>query len=158
MIPPISKQSNERGRPKGRAPGTSNKSKKSRGPLGELVRKYRLEKQMGLAEVSKACQCSVQFISNIEHGRAPLPWDKAQRLCKVLNIPQGELEAANLATRSDFQSFLGKRSKSENWQSVASWMSLAKVDADLRALLELYESMDPSERKQLVKRCQPTLG
>src|SRR6476620_743380 len=96
----------KRGRPKGRS-----RDNRSFGPLGDLIRKHRLEKRLGLLDVAKACQCSVQFISNIEHGRAPLHWDKVGQLATFLKIPLEELQAANLAIRSDFKSFV-KVSKS----------------------------------------------
>src|SRR4051794_32170786 len=92
----------KRGRPKGRS-----SDHRSFGPLGDLVRKHRLEKGQGLAEVARACDCSVQFISNIEHGRAPLPWNKASQLANALKIPAEELQAANLSIRSDFKHFVG---------------------------------------------------
>ena len=89
-----------RGRPKG-----SLSDRKSYGPLADLLRHHRTLKRMGLAEVAAACKCSVQFISNIEHGRAPLPWDKAEQIARVLGIQLEDLRAANLASRSDFRVF-----------------------------------------------------
>src|SRR3712207_3123428 len=91
----------KRGRPKGRS-----SDNRSFGPLGDLIRAHRLNKGLGLLDVAKACGCSVQFVSNIEHGRAPLPWDKVPLLASVLKIPVEELQAANLAIRSDFKSFV----------------------------------------------------
>src|SRR5579872_5401960 len=95
-------QSMKRGRPKGRS-----RDNRSFGPLGDLIRSHRLARGLGLLEVAKACQCSVQFVSNIEHGRAPLPWEKVPQLAAVLKIQAEELQAANLAIRSDFKSFVG---------------------------------------------------
>jgi transcriptional regulator with XRE-family HTH domain len=91
----------KRGRPKGKS-----SDKRSFGPLGDLIRKKRLERNLGLLDVAKAVKCSVQFISNIEHGRAPLPWDKAERLSSYLELPMDELQAANLSIRADFKSFM----------------------------------------------------
>src|SRR6476469_3656118 len=91
----------KRGRPKGRS-----RDNRSFGPLGDLIRKHRLDKGLGLSDVAKACECSVQFISNIEHGRAPLPWEKASQLASVLKVPVEDLQVANLAIRSDFKSFV----------------------------------------------------
>src|ERR1700738_1715246 len=98
----------KRGRPKGRSSDS-----RSFGPLGDLIRSARLVKGLGLLDVAKACGCSVQFVSNIEHGRAPLPWDKVSQLAAVLKISVDELQAANLAIRSDFKSFVtvGKGNK-----------------------------------------------
>lgn len=144
-----------RGRPKGLS-----KDKKSYGPLGDIIRKYRMEKKMGLADVAKACKCSVQFISNIEHGRAPLPWDKAQLLAQVLGIPSSELHAANMAIRSDFKSFIGTSSKNKksvkksvtalkSLQETASLVALTAKDAQLKDLIELYTAASASNRKKI---------
>lgn len=156
----------KRGRPKARL-----RDQKSYGPLGDLIRKYRMEHKMGLLEVSRACRCSVQFISNIEHGRAPLPWDKAEQLARVLKIPFSELQAANLAIRSDFQSFLvssrgsskkitkgsrkpllGKVKKSDTalkgLQDAASLVALTSKDPQLREILEKYHSASNGDRKR----------
>src|SRR4051812_32899304 len=91
----------KRGRPKGRS-----SDNRSFGPLGDLIRKHRLNKELGLLDVAKACHCSVQFVSNIEHGRAPLPWDKVNQFANVLDISVESLQIANLAMRSDFKSFM----------------------------------------------------
>src|SRR5215210_8199584 len=112
----------KRGRPKGRS-----RDNRSFGPLGDLIRKHRLEKRLGLLDVAKACQCSVQFISNIEHGRAPLPWNKVDQLASFLKIPVEELQAANLAIRSDFKSFVtnnkGKKGKRVATPAILSGMT-----------------------------------
>jgi transcriptional regulator with XRE-family HTH domain len=104
----------KRGRPKGR----SNDSR-SFGPLGDLIRQHRLAKGLGLAEVAQACGCSVQFISNIEHGRAPLPWEKAPLLAECLGVSLDSLQAANLSIRSDFKSFLGAQVEPEKSPNTA---------------------------------------
>src|ERR1700691_2799165 len=91
----------KRGRPKGRS-----RDNRSFGPLGDLIRSHRLQKGLGLLDVAKACQCSVQFVSNIEHGRAPLPWDKVEMLATALKISLEDLQVANLAICSDFKSFV----------------------------------------------------
>jgi transcriptional regulator with XRE-family HTH domain len=99
----------KRGRPKGR----SNDSR-SFGPLGDLIRRHRLEKSLGLLDVANSCNCSVQFISNIEHGRAPLPWEKAPLLAACLGISLETLQAANLSVRSDFKSFVSNAGEGAN--------------------------------------------
>lgn len=156
----------KRGRPKGRSRDT-----RSFGPLGDLIRKSRLEKQLGLAEVAAACECSVQFISNIEHGRAPLPWDKVECLSSFLKIPVEQLHAANLAIRSDFKSFAniagglgsgaaarsgGSRSRSKALapaalQGVTGAMAFTVKDPQLRELLERYRQASSASRKKFVK-------
>lgn len=104
----------KRGRPKGKS-----NDKRSFGPLGDLIRKKRLERNLGLSDVSKAVRCLVQFISNIEHGRAPLPWEKAERLAAYLEIPMDELQAANLSIRADFKSFMAA-SKPKKSQQISN--------------------------------------
>ena len=71
------------------------------------MRKARLGGGLGLLDVAKACDCSVQFVSNIEHGRAPLPWEKIERLSKVLKVSSEALKAANFSVRSDFKRYSG---------------------------------------------------
>jgi transcriptional regulator with XRE-family HTH domain len=152
----------KRGRPKGK----SNDSK-SYGPLGDLIRKYRTARGMGLADVAKSCDCSVQFISNIEHGRAPLPWDKANQLAKFLEIPFEELQAANLAIRSDFRSFVGtsqprsratRNGNSAGVTDAASLVALTAHDAPLRELLQRYQSASVGDRKKFLQSAKRTFS
>ena len=157
----------KRGRPKGRSRDT-----RSFGPLGDLIRKHRLEKRLGLLDVAKACGCSVQFISNIEHGRAPLPWDKVGLMASFLGIAAEELQAANLAIRSDFKSFVniarpvapaakGSRKASKRvatpavltagMTGAASAVAFSAKDAQLREVILRYQTATPSNRKKFVK-------
>src|ERR1700750_1205029 len=109
----------KRGRPKGRS-----RDNRSFGPLGDLIRSHRLAKGLGLLDVAKACGCSVQFVSNIEHGRAPLPWEKVGPMAAALKIPAEDLQAANLAIRSDFKSFVGNNARG---RKTATPMVLSKM-------------------------------
>ena len=157
----------KRGRPKG-----SSKDTKSYGPLGDLIRSYRIENKMGLLEVAKACKCSVQFISNIEHGRAPLPWEKAEQLAKALKIPYSELQAANLATRSDFQSFMvsssGQGAKGRKIKKsatalnglldAASLVALTAQDKQLQEILQSYYAASEAERKRFYTKARALLA
>ncbi len=158
----------KRGRPKGRS-----RDKKSYGPLGDLIRSYRLQREMGLADVAKVCDCSVQFISNIEHGRAPLPWEKARLLAKVLRIPMEELQASNLAVRSDFKSFIGTSSAQGSspglrtgkkagqllgLKSAASLVALTARDRDLREILERYQLATDSAKKRFFETAREALA
>lgn len=154
----------KRGRPKGRS-----RDNRSFGPLGDLIRKHRLEKQLGLLDVAKACDCSVQFISNIEHGRAPLPWDKVPQLANFLKIPVEELQAANLSIRSDFKSFVGLSKTAPAAKGVkkgmrvptpavlsgisgaASAVAVTAKDAQLREVLARYQAASVTNRKKFVK-------
>lgn len=144
----------KRGRPKGRS--TDNRSF---GPLGDLIRTHRLNRGLGLLDVANACDCSVQFVSNIEHGRAPLPWEKVAQLATVLKIPVEELQAANLAIRSDFKSFVGTGgAKGKKGTSVvgkvtgtASAVAFAAKDNQLREVIQKYQSASPESRKKFVR-------
>ncbi len=153
-----------RGRPKGRS-----NDKKSYGPLGDLIRQYRMEKQMGLLEVAQACDCSVQFISNIEHGRAPLPWEKAEKLAIALEIPIDELQAANLAIRADFKSFMGagtkgrKKVKKSNTalsglKDAASLVALTAKDENLREILHHYSLANAHDRQRFYENAKLALS
>lgn len=153
----------KRGRPKGRSGDN-----RSFGPLGDLIRSHRLAKGLGLFEVAKACQCSMQFISNIEHGRAPLPWEKIDILTQVLKIPLEELQVANLAARSGFKGFLNskiqalphKAKKTSSKVSIPSAQGLADAlstatltsqDLPLQDLLQKYQGASQTTRKKFLK-------
>lgn len=133
-----------RGRPKGRSTDS-----RSFGPLGDIIRKSRLEKGLGLADVAKACQCSVQFVSNIEHGRAPLPWDKLPLVASYLKVSLEDLQAANLAVRSDFQTFV-KSSKNKSGMAASAFTMTAK-DKELQEVIQAYQAANMSSRKKFVK-------
>lgn len=144
----------KRGRPKGRS-----RDNRSFGPLGDLIRSHRLQKGLGLLDVAKACLCSVQFVSNIEHGRAPLPWEKVTQLANVLKIPVEDLQIANLAIRSDFKSFVntskGKKTAKPNalgkMAGTASAVAFAAKDGQLQEVIQKYQSASPASRKKFVR-------
>jgi transcriptional regulator with XRE-family HTH domain len=155
-----------RGRPKGLS-----KDSRSFGPLGDLIRNHRLERQLGLAEVARACDCSVQFISNIEHGRAPLPWNKVGPLAKFLGISREQLQTANLSIRSDFQSFVRlaegpksrkKQSKMAGVSQLISQFQLGEnqtnpslqpegLDEDFRGVIQAYQMAGAETQKRFIK-------
>ena len=143
----------KRGRPKG-----SSKDTRSFGPVGDLIRKARLGKSLGLADVAKSCGCSVQFISNIEHGRAPLPWDKAPLLAKALELSLEDLQAANLAIRADLKGFVAGTSKKVSKPLIlkkaaerATAIALAAKDSQLQELIQKYHAASSASRKKFVK-------
>ena len=141
----------KRGRPKGRS-----QDNRSFGPLGDLIRKHRLQKGFGLSEVAKACECSVQFISNIEHGRAPLPWEKVAQLAKFLKIQVEELQGANLSIRSDFKGFAAN---SKSTQLIpASAVALTTKDAQLQEIIQKYQLASLASRKKFVKNALKMLS
>lgn len=158
----------KRGRPKGRSSDT-----RSFGPLGDLIRSARLEKGLGLLDVAKACRCSIQFVSNIEHGRAPLPWDKAPLVATALGLPVEKIQAANLAVRSDFREFAapngpagrvlrtGVRRKQRGREDSASVIAIAAIaakDAQFQNILRAYEAASVKNRKRFVRAALEMLG
>jgi transcriptional regulator with XRE-family HTH domain len=155
------KSNPKRGRPKGRS-----SDNRSFGPLGDLIRTNRLGRGLGLLDVAKACQCSVQFVSNIEHGRAPLPWEKVPLLASVLKIPVEELQAANLAIRSDFKSFVTTTRGNKKISSAvlgkvtgtASAVAFAAKDGQLRDIIEKYQTATPESRKKFVRAAMQLLS
>jgi len=134
---------------------TNYKDKKTYGPLGDLIRKTRIELKLGLADLAKSCECSVQFISNIEHGRAPLPWDKASALAKTLKIPVNKIQVANLSIRSDLLGFIGvprkKSRKLDLIHEIASSLSLIASDSSLQDLLRRYNNSSDDSRKSFIE-------
>jgi hypothetical protein len=108
----------------------------------------------------------VQFVSNIEHGRAPLPWEKVTQLATVLKIQVEQLQAANLAIRSDFKSFVsspattGKRAPKSakaialgvgKMAGTASAVAFAAKDAQLRDIIQKYQTATTDARKRFVR-------
>ena len=151
----------KRGRPKGKST-----DKRSFGPLGDLIRKKRLERNLGLLDVAKAVKCSVQFISNIEHGRAPLPWEKAERLSSYLEIPMEDLQAANLSIRADFKSFMatskGKRVAKANtvlgsMKEAASVVAVSGQDSQLNDFIRSVQSLPVANRKKFYAEAKKLL-
>jgi transcriptional regulator with XRE-family HTH domain len=137
----------KRGRPKGRS-----QDNRSFGPLGDLIRTNRLSKGLGLADVAKACQCSVQFVSNIEHGRAPLPWEKVDQLAHVLKVAVADLQAANMAIRSDFKSFVGvAKSKKNSAANSVSALTAAVKDPVLQEIIQKYQTAGQDSRKKFAR-------
>ena len=148
-----------RGRPKGRSNDT-----RSFGPLGDLLRAHRMKLGLGLLDVAQACECSVQFISNIEHGRAPLPWNKIPQAAGLLKVSVAELQSANLAIRSDFRDFMtsgkGPRAVGNKLKTsgAASAMAFAAKDESLRELIVKYQRAVPASRKRVLKSAAELLN
>ena len=152
----------KRGRPKGQS-----SDKRSFGPLGDLIRKKRLERGLGLRDVAKAVKCSVQFISNIEHGRAPLPWEKAKPLSSYLEIPMEDLQAANLSIRADYKSFeatLPKKTIAKASTALGSVRDMVGVispqsesDSQLKDFIRSVQSLPMANRKKFYAEAKKLL-
>ncbi len=155
----------KRGRPKGHS-----NDHRSFGPLGDIIRKHRLEKKLGLADVAKACDCSVQFISNIEHGRAPLPWEKLPQMAGFLKISLEELQAANLSIRSDFKNLLNVSSRTVRGRKVAApavlkemrgtatALAAAARDTQLQEVIQKYQDASATSKKRFIKEAMKLLN
>jgi hypothetical protein len=126
-----------------------------------------LAKGLGLLDVAKACDCSVQFVSNIEHGRAPLPWEKVGPMASALKIPAEELQAANLAIRSDFKSFVSNNTRGRKTATpmvlskmtgTASAVALAAKDTGLREIIQKYQMASIESRKKFVTKALAMLA
>ena len=133
------------------------KEKTSFGPLGTLIRTHRNHEGLSLAQVAKACDCSVQFISNIEHGRAPLPWEKARVLSEILKIDTVALESANFAVRSDFKSFVAHNGTKKTAVTPAG-LTITMKDKHLQRVLERYHSANATQRKRFVDQALKLLN
>ena len=68
--------------------------------VGYLIGSARSHLGLGLSDVARVCGCSVQFISNIEHGRAPLPPNFVEPIAEKLKLSRDKL--AFLALQSSF--------------------------------------------------------
>lgn len=88
-----------RGRPKGKGKTTSGKS------AGNTIRRARLKLGLGLSDVAHQVGVSVQFISNIEHGRAPIPFRSVTALSKVLGVPNRLLALKALEGTHSYQEY-----------------------------------------------------
>jgi transcriptional regulator with XRE-family HTH domain len=128
--------------------------------LGDLIRTNRLAKGLGLADVAKACQCSVQFVSNIEHGRAPLPWEKVELLSNVLKVAVADLQAANMAIRSDFKSFVStaRSTKKTTGAHSVSALTAAVKDPVLQKIIQKYQTAGVESRKKFARAAMEMLG
>ena len=148
-----------RGRPKGRS-----RDNRSFGPLGDLIRTHRLSKGLGLADIARVCQCSVQFVSNIEHGRAPLPWEKVEQLAGILKVAVADLQAANMAIRSDFKSFVvsarsHKTAGAKKASAAGSVTALAAAVKDpvLQEIIQKYRTAGHESRKKFARAAMQML-
>jgi transcriptional regulator with XRE-family HTH domain len=133
-------------RPKGIE--TKSKKKKNFGLLGEIIRKNRIKLGLSLSEIANACSCSVQFVSNIEHGRVSLPWEKVGKLAIILQVPLEEVQTANLSIRSYFQRF-SEANGNNNKPNLVKTLVLVAKDERLQTLIVKYQeaSIDRFQEK-----------
>ena len=91
-------------RSRGRPKGVSVRSE-SYGELADMIQAARVAKGLGLKEVSESLEISVQFLSNIEHGRCSVPWNKLETMSHILNMDLSSLAILNLQSREDYKRF-----------------------------------------------------
>lgn len=92
-----------RGRPKGT---TNNKLDRRSRTVGNLIKRARVDLGLGLSQIAKKVGVTLQFISNIEQGRAPLPWKLVKKMAKALGVPVEDLATANLEASSTFKQYI----------------------------------------------------
>lgn len=91
----------KRGRPVGK--GTVDPTDYS---VGSVMRRGRISLGLGLADVAWHLGSSVQFISNIEHGRAPMPMEMVRDAAAYLELSVTELAALALRSTSVHKEFM----------------------------------------------------
>ncbi len=75
-----------RGRPKGTVGLNNNVVNRRSHTVGNTIRRARIDAKLGLSDVATALGVSLQFISNIERGRAPLPVAHIKATAKFLKL------------------------------------------------------------------------
>ncbi len=73
--------------------------------VGNLIRRARIDQVMSLYQVADYVGVTVGFISNVEQGKAPLPWDYVKPIAELLSIPMKALADANLKASSVYKSY-----------------------------------------------------
>ena len=82
-------------------PNSSNVKAKS--AIGRLIRTGRVRNGLGLQDLSKKLGVSLQFVSNIEQGRAPLPLRYATKVAKAIGEPSFKVVQAALSSSKGYQ-------------------------------------------------------
>lgn len=58
--------------------------------VGRFLRKLRLDNNEVLFDMAKKLECSSAFISAIELGKRPIPYDLQQKLIKIYNLSEDQ--------------------------------------------------------------------
>ncbi len=72
--------------------------------VGRFLRKLRLDNNEVLFDMAKKLECSSAFISAIELGKRPIPYDLQQKLIKIYNLSEDQ--------QKDFQRAIDQSAKS----------------------------------------------
>lgn len=81
-------------------------SKNSTTPIGDLLKTIRATQKLALKDLSEKLSVSVPFISNIEQGKAPLPWDKIKPLSIISGIPVQYIADTTLKSTFAYKEYL----------------------------------------------------
>jgi len=71
--------------------------------IGYVLGEARKKRGLGLKAVSSVLGVSVQFVSNIEHGRAPLPAKYVEAISKLLDLDQNTVAGFALQKTHSFR-------------------------------------------------------
>ncbi len=99
--------------------------------LGEILLRQRNASNMQLKDIAATMKCSVQFVSNIEHGRAGIPWHLIRKFAGVYDIAIAELWELNIAANAQFRAAIN---------SIDSRVSNAKIREHARCLVNLAQA------------------
>lgn len=71
--------------------------------IGALIANERVKLGYSQAKLGSLLGISLQFVSNIERGRAPLPWHLLHTVANTLSLDVNELIDANFSSTSTFK-------------------------------------------------------
>jgi transcriptional regulator with XRE-family HTH domain len=91
-----------RGRPK----GVKNGVPKRINPLADLLAEQRLNKGLGMKDISDVLGVTVQYISNVENGHCRLDWKYVQELSELLQVDVFTIAKANLRSSKAFGEYM----------------------------------------------------
>lgn len=98
-----SKKVELRGRPKGSSNVATRGSNQS--TLGSYLASARVNAGLGLADVADAIGVSVAFVSNVEFGRAPMPYKYLDIIASLLNVNLDKLYELRLFASKSYKDF-----------------------------------------------------
>jgi transcriptional regulator with XRE-family HTH domain len=88
-----------RGRPGGTYDG------ETVGGIGYMLGEARAQRGLTLRQVAKAIGVSQSFVSNIEHGRAPLPAKYVLAISRLLNLDHSTVASFSIQRTRSFQNY-----------------------------------------------------
>ena len=73
--------------------------------VGGMIRKQRVEKKVGLSDLARALGVSVQFVSNIEHDRSPLPLAYVVNVADILSLDKTTLAKSAFESSNAYKAY-----------------------------------------------------